>query len=569
MGVFFDLPSFLRDGMGLEEKEIEEILSARRGEETSFFDSLLDSRLVREEELLKTLARRFSMPYLEELPQGEENRMLPYKPSRAYLKSYPVYPFVDRGHIYAAINNPFNLEPLMDLSVLFKEKVTGVLSPSSTIISAINRAHGEGETHLKEIFDDISEDVSDSHSILRELEQGIDLLEEMDEAPVIKLVNHILSQGVRFNASDIHVEPYNTHSSIRYRLDGVLYNQLTLPRKVHSLIVSRIKIMAGLDISEKRLPQDGRIEIRVGDRLVDMRVATMPTGFGERVVLRLLEKGMRLMKLEEVGLNREMLARIRRLITLSHGIILVTGPTGSGKTTTLYAALQEINSPDKNILTIEDPIEYQIDGIGQTQVNPKIGLTFARGLRAMVRQDPDVILVGEIRDRETAEIAIQAALTGHLVFSTLHTNDAPSAITRLVDMGIEPFLVSSAVRAIIAQRLVRTLCPECKLPYSPSSSELRQMGVEWDEEKMKGVVLYRAGGCERCINTGYRGRVGIFELLEVNEDIQSLILTTYDSNVIRERARKYGLQSLKEYAVENVLLQGKTSVDEVLRVTRT
>ena len=290
----------------------------------------------------------------------------------------------------------------------------------------------------------------------------------------------------------------------------------------------------------------------------------MPTAFGERIVLRLLEKGKRLLRLDEIGLDEKLLGHIRDLITISHGIILVTGPTGSGKTTTLYAALQEINTPDKNILTIEDPIEYQIDGISQTQVNPKIGLIFSNGLRTMVRQDPDVILVGEIRDSETAKIAIQAALTGHLVFSTLHTNDAPSAITRLVDMGVEPFLVSSAVRAIIAQRLIRTLCEGCKQEYTPTTQELDQIGGYLD----KDIRLFRPKGCNECINTGFKGRTGIFEVLTISQDIQSLLLSTYDSNIISQKARELGVRTLKEYAIENLLLKGRTSLDEVIRVSR-
>jgi general secretion pathway protein E len=323
--------------------------------------------------------------------------------------------------------------------------------------------------------------------------------------------------------------------------------------------------MAQLNIAEKRLPQDGRIEIKIGDRQVDLRVSTIPTAFGERVVLRLLEKGIRLLKIDEIGLSPDLLADMKRLISISHGIILVTGPTGSGKTTSLYAALNYINSPDKNILTIEDPIEYQLDGIGQMQVNSKIDLTFARGLRSMVRQDPDVILVGEIRDLETAEIAIQAALTGHLVFSTLHTNDAAGAVTRLIDMGIEPFLVSSSVRAIIAQRLIRQLCPKCKQPYMPDSLQMKDWELTDSELPQEG--LYQSIGCENCLNTGYRGRSGIYEFLNFNDNIRSLVLKTSDSNQIRHAAIEQGMRTLRQDGLQKVL-SAKTSVNEVLRVTQ-
>jgi general secretion pathway protein E len=351
---------------------------------------------------------------------------------------------------------------------------------------------------------------------------------------------------------------------VRFRLDGVLYNIFELPKKVHPALISRLKILSGLNIAEKRSPQDGRIQIRIGDRNVDLRVSTLPTAFGERMVLRILEKDQKLLDLKEIGLGRKHLQSLQRFIHQSNGIVLVTGPTGSGKTTTLYSALREINTPDKNILTIEDPVEYQLDGVGQMQVNSKIGLTFANGLRSMVRQDPDVILIGEIRDLETAEIAIQASLTGHLVFSTLHTNDAAGAITRLIDMGIEPFLASSSLRAILAQRLVRTLCSQCKEAYSPSQSELQELGINRVSRKLS---LHRAVGCDRCMNTGFRGRTGIFEVLTVTETIQSLMLKSSESNQLRQAAIREGMRTLRKDGVAKII-QGVTTIDEVLRVTQ-
>jgi general secretion pathway protein E len=345
----------------------------------------------------------------------------------------------------------------------------------------------------------------------------------------------------------------------------MLYNLLNLPKRIQASLVSRIKVMAKLNIAEKRLPQDGRIEVKVGDRSVDIRVSVIPTAFGERVVLRLLDKSSTILKLADLGLEEKKIRLFNKLIKSPYGIVLVTGPTGSGKTTTLYAALLTINNSEINIITIEDPIEYQIEGIGQIQVNPKIDLTFANGLRSIVRQDPDVILVGEVRDRETAEIAIQSSLTGHLVFSTLHTNDAASAVTRLIDMGIEPFLVASSVIAIVAQRLVRVLCPRCKEPYIPDDESLRDIGFR------KNVILeyemFRRKGCPACMNTGYRGRTAIFEILIMDENIKKLILRTTDANQINEEAVKRGMETLIQDGARKVL-QGVTTIEEVLRVTR-
>ncbi|MGD9159202.1 MAG: ATPase, T2SS/T4P/T4SS family, partial [Desulfobacteraceae bacterium] len=351
---------------------------------------------------------------------------------------------------------------------------------------------------------------------------------------------------------------------IRYRLDGILYDMISPQKQIQSALISRIKVMADMNIAEKRLPQDGRIEIRIGDKNIDIRVSTIPTAFGERVVLRLLDKTKIFISISDLGMPAERLNEFNELINAAHGIFLVTGPTGSGKTTTLYGALSTINSTDKNIITIEDPIEYQLEGVGQIQVNPKIDLTFARGLRSIVRQDPDVILVGEIRDLETAEIAIQSALTGHLVFSTLHTNDSASAVTRLIDMGIEPFLVTSSVIAILAQRLVRVICPKCKEEYQPDEQSLLKVGIT--PKMLKGRRIFRGTGCPACLNTGYSGRTGIFEILIVNEAIQNLILKTSDSNAIKQKAIENGMVTLRQNGAQKVLA-GITTIEEVFRVT--
>jgi general secretion pathway protein E len=351
---------------------------------------------------------------------------------------------------------------------------------------------------------------------------------------------------------------------VRYRVDGILRDFQLLPKSAEASLVSRIKVMAALNIAEKRLPQDGRIELRMGNQAFDVRVSTLPTTFGERVVMRLLSKSRAMFSLPELGTNPGSLATLQRLVTSPHGIILVTGPTGSGKTTTLYAVLTSIHKPDINIITIEDPVEYQLNGISQIQVNPKIELTFAKGLRSIVRQDPDVILIGEIRDKETADIAVQSALTGHLVFSTLHTNDSASAVTRLVDIGVEPFLIASSLIAVVAQRLVRVLCPECRVPYTPSESELISLGL--DTAAPGGQPFFRAGGCERCLQTGYSGRVAIFEIMEMNEALKRLVIETYDANRIKGEALASGMVTLRRDGIAKVL-EGVTSVEEVLRVT--
>jgi general secretion pathway protein E len=397
-----------------------------------------------------------------------------------------------------------------------------------------------------------------------ELEEPTDLLEATDDAPIIRLVNSLLSQAIRERASDIHIEPFEKDVVARFRIDGILYNILTIQKRFQASIASRVKIMSGLNIAEKRLPQDGGIRIKIGGKDVDIRVSIVPTAFGERIVLRLLYRESALLPLDQIGFSGDKLDRFNELIFRPHGIILVTGPTGSGKTTTLYAALSKINSPDKNIITIEDPIEYQLKGIGQIQVNPKIHLTFAAGLRSVLRQDPDVILVGEIRDSETAEIAIQAALTGHLVFSTLHTNDAAGAVTRLLDMKIEPFLISSSVMAILAQRLVRVLCTQCREPYQITPAEITELEVETGAE---GATVYRAKGCEACFHTGYLGRTAIYELLLVDDEIRQLIMKNTDATTIKAAAMEKAMHTLRQDGAAKVL-QGITSADEVVRVTQ-
>jgi general secretion pathway protein E len=550
----------------INHEALEEALASQREKGERLGQILVQQKKISEPELLAALASQLDLELMAHIPDDLLRFDLVEQLPIHYLKKNLIFPFqAQDGTLRVAVNNPLDLEILDDLRILYnREHIVQVLVSSREIVSAINRTYGQASDTAEQIIQDLDQE-DGGRALFSELEEGEDLLDETSEAPIIKLVNHLFSQAVKSRASDIHIEPYQQHLQVRFRLDGVLYNILTLSRRLHAAIVSRIKVMARLNIAEKRLPQDGRMEVKIGERLVDVRVSCLPTAFGERVVLRLLEKSGKLLRLEEIGLTPQALAEIKRLVRISHGIILVTGPTGSGKTTTLYAALSYINSPDKNILTIEDPIEYQLDGIGQMQVNPKINLTFANGLRSMVRQDPDVILVGEIRDLETAEIAIQAALTGHLVFSTLHTNDAAGAVTRLIDMGIEPFLVSSAVEAIIAQRLVRLLCPRCKIPFEPEQAQLAEVGMNLDGSG--NGLIYQAKGCPACLETGYRDRTGIYEFLRMTEAIKALVLKTSDANQIRQAALTQGMKTLRDDGIRKVR-EGKTTISEVLRITQ-
>ncbi|PID60186.1 MAG: type II secretion system protein GspE [Gammaproteobacteria bacterium] len=423
-------------------------------------------------------------------------------------------------------------------------------------------SHYEGETgQAMDIMDDLG-DGMDLAQLAESMPEPEDLLESTDDAPVIRLINAMLTEAVRKQASDIHIEPFEKRLAIRYRVDGVMQKLIDPPRAIAPLVISRLKVMAKLDIAERRLPQDGRISLRIAGRPVDVRVSTLPSGHGERVVLRLLDKQAGRLDLEHLGMPAPALEALQRTLALSHGIILVTGPTGSGKTTTLYAALARLNTSRFTILTVEDPIEYYIDGVGQTQVNNKVHLDFARGLRAILRQDPDIVMVGEIRDVETAEIAVQASLTGHLVLSTLHTNTAVGAVTRLRDMGIEPFLLSSSLVGLVAQRLVRLLCPHCKRPHAPSDAELATLGT------MAGTTseIYAPHGCERCSHTGYVGRQGVYEVVEVNDHMRTMIHEGASEHDIERYARTRS-PGINQDSMR-LVLAGKTSLEEVLRVTR-
>lgn len=426
---------------------------------------------------------------------------------------------------------------------------------------ALAQAYARGENQAANLVDDMEQGM-DLRQLAQDIPEVADLLESEDDAPIIRLINALLTQALRENASDIHIEPFETRSVVRFRMDGALHDVIEPKRALHAAIVSRIKVMAQLDIAEKRLPQDGRITLRLAGRPVDVRVSTLPTGHGERVVLRLLDKQAGRLELGRLGMDDTTLSGLDELIHRPHGIVLVTGPTGSGKTTTLYAALSRLDAKTLNIMTVEDPIEYDLDGIGQTQANARIDLSFARALRAILRQDPDVIMIGEIRDLETAQIAVQASLTGHLVLATLHTNDATSSVTRLIDMGIEPFLLASSLLGVLGQRLVRRLCPQCRQPHEPGETERAAVG----EPALDGP-LFSAVGCPGCKLTGYRGRTGIYELLTVNETLRRMIHDGIAEQELRTYAVAQGMTNMRTDGMRWVR-SGDTALEEVLRVTR-
>jgi type II secretion system protein E len=526
------------EGKFIEKLKEEGLLPEQEFKSFKEAKGLLKWNLSRTKELFEEFGFRFS-PTLPEVDYSVVERA----PKQLVRKERIVPIGENQDELIVVTDNPFNEEGIKKFEWLFSKPLSLIVVP----YDEINKLMAAGEEGKEELEPESQEE---------------DILTAEERAPAVQLINEILMLAVRGRASDVHFEPFRDRMRVRLRVDGVLKTVRELPKSKVPSLVSRLKIMANLDIAEKRLPQDGRIVVKVGGKEVDIRVSTLPTYFGERVVLRLLMKESILYSTKELGLLEDDYRKFTELIKSPHGIILVTGPTGSGKTTTLYAALSEINREDINVITVEDPVEYQLDGISQVQVKPEIGLTFASALRSILRQDPDVIMIGEIRDRETAEIAIQSALTGHLVFSTLHTNDAPSSVTRLVDMGIEPFLVASSVIGVVAQRLVRKICPYCKEPYVPSMEELKELGVE----QYKGE-LYRGRGCEHCLGTGYLGRTAIYEILKVSKEVRKLILEGKDSDEIKDFAVKRGMKTLKMDGAQKVL-NGITTVEEVLRVAR-
>ena len=550
----------------VDERQVQEALELQKVKtDRRLGELLLDLAYIEEDKLLEALSELHNIAFVRELETQMDSSVITRVPLH-FIRQYQMVPFREEKDFYVvAIRDPLNLLPLDDLRLLLDKPVKPVLSTAAEIDKVVNHYFDEHTDTAAQVIEDLDEEEIGILSPMSVPEEERDLLDVANEAPIIKLINLIVSGAVKDRASDIHIEPFEKDLRVRYRIDGVLYEVLKPPKGYQAAITSRIKIMANMNIAEKRLPQDGRIKIRLAGRDIDIRVSAVPIAHGERLVLRILDRSSFFFHLTELGLHDKDYETFKSLLTSSHGIILLTGPTGSGKTTTLYAALSRLNAAEKNIITIEDPIEYQMRGIGQIQVMPKIGLTFANALRSILRQDPDVILVGEIRDLETAEMAIHASLTGHLVFSTLHTNDSAGAVTRLLDMGIEPYLVSSSVIGVMAQRLVRLICPECKEQYSPDARTLSELGLTEDE--LRGHTIYRGRGCEKCNERGYLGRTGIYELLVVDPKVQNLVVGRADSNIIKREARKNGMVTLREDGLRK-LLAGVTTLEEVLRMSR-
>ncbi len=527
-------------------------------------DTIEELGFLNEEEILAAFGAQLGVPVHRELRQEEVDMELVERLPIGFAKTRVVLPLgrTDHATIRIAAADPFDTTCLDDLRLLFDgAEIETELAPRRAILGAINQVYDRGVGSLDSIIGDAADDFVALASEISAEPQ--DLLDSKDDAPIIRLVDSLFQQAVKERASDIHIEPFDREIRVRFRCDNVLYEPVNpLPKALLPSIVSRIKILGNVDIAEKRLPQDGRTRLKIAGRDYDVRLSTVPVAHGERLVLRLLPRTTDMLDLEKLGFSARQLTVWNKLIQRPNGIVLVTGPTGSGKTTTLYGGLARLNRADLNIITIDDPVEIQLQGVGQIEVNTKVGLTFATALRSVLRQDPNVILVGEIRDLETAEIAIQASLTGHLVFSTLHTNDAPSAITRLVDMGVEPYLVGSSLAAVLAQRLIRVLCKGCREPYQPTPAALDEIGIRASRE----LTIHRAKGCPRCHHTGYLGRIGIFELMLVNDAVRALVTQNIDAKTIKRVAVEHGLETLRTDGARRVL-DGTTSIDEVLRAT--
>jgi general secretion pathway protein E len=547
----------------LTPQQLEEALEIQREKGVRLGEVLVSKNYLTPEELAKALVIQMGYPYLDQIPASEIDTELIKSVPLNYAKQHQILPIsMTDDYVVVVIADPLNHTPIDDLRLIFKKEIKVMITSPLHLQEAINKVYERSQTSLIEGLEDTS-----GEELTYDLNEPVDLLDSGDdEAPIIRLVNSLLFRAVKEKASDIHIEPYEKEVAVRFRIDGILYDVFKTAKKFHASISSRVKVMADLDIAEKRLPQDGRIKIKIAGKDIDIRLSTVPTSHGERLVMRILDKSNVLLELPDLGFMGKVLDDINTLINKKHGIFLVTGPTGSGKSTTLYACLSRIRSVESNIITVEDPVEYQLQGVGQIQVNPKIDLTFASGLRAILRQDPDIIMVGEIRDQETAEIAIDAALTGHLVLSTLHTNDAPGAVTRLIDMGIEPFLVSSSILGVIGQRLIRKVCIYCREAYIPNDVELGELGITRDV--LKKFTVYRPKGCEKCSSTGYMGRTVASELMIISDKVRELILSGTDSGTIKKEAIKEGMVTVRQNAVSKVL-QGVTTIEELFRSTQT
>ncbi len=541
----------------LTEEQLNEALEGQKESGILLGDILLRKNYITGSDIIRVLCHQLGITYLNEIKVDEIDPNITGPLPINYARQHEVLPILETDYtLTIVLNDPFKFEIINDLQEIYKREIIILVCAPLKIQDAINRVY---EKATKNIVGSLEDEFDEN----LDLDGPIDILDSgADEAPVIKFVNSVIFRAVKEKASDIHVEPYEKETIYRFRVNGVMNEVLRQPLKTHSAVSARIKVMAKLDIAEKRLPQDGRIKIKIAGKDIDIRLSTVPVQNGERIVMRILEKSSTVKGLESLGFTGKVLKQLDELSNRKHGVVYVTGPTGSGKTTTLFALLDRINTPDKMIITVEDPVEYEISGISQIQVNHKIELTFARALRSIVRQDPDVIMVGETRDGETAGMAIEASLTGHFVLSTLHTNDAASAPTRLIDMGVQPFLIASSLIAIAAQRLIQILCIDCKLPHKMTTTELQILGIEKLPEKAQ---IFKSQGCPKCNFRGFAGRTTVCELLLVTDEIRTLILSKADANSIKKMAIKQGMRTLRQDALRKVFL-GITSVDEMFRV---
>jgi len=551
---------------GLTAAQIEDALKTEQETGQQLDQVLVGKNLLPESKCLEFFADLLGLEFKQSLEGTGVPGVFIHQIPVQFARTHGLIAIEDTGSLLrVATHKPLEVQPMDDLATMLDREIEAVLATRSEVANLINRAYRHKADGVDEALQDVKD--TDIVSIAENIQESEDLL-DANKAPVIKLVNMLLFQALKLRASDIHLQPYGDRLQVRMRIDGVLYDMESVPKRAQEAIISRVKVMGKMDIAERRLPQDGRASIRVGDGDVDVRISTVPVAGGERVVFRILDKTTKIYSLDQIGLENEAERTIRRYINYSHGVIFVTGPTGSGKTTTLYACLDAINAPDLNILTIEDPVEYNLDGISQVQVNVKKGLTFAAGLRSFLRQDPDVMMVGEVRDNETADIAIRAALTGHLVFSTVHTNDSASTVTRLIDIGVEPYLVSSSLLLVIAQRLLRTLCPNCREPVTPTQDSLYHLeDLKLSLDQFPGGKLMKGKGCDECFRSGYAGRTAIYEVMPIDTHIQEQIVNKATASAIKRGALERGLKTLRMSGVQK-LLAGMTTPDEVLRVTQ-
>ncbi|MDD2485301.1 MAG: type IV-A pilus assembly ATPase PilB [bacterium] len=549
----------------ITDKQLQQAISVKQKTGEPIGRVLVDMGMATEKNVFEAMGKQLGVEYVDMGDYPVDPSVIKLVPLHI-AQRYKLVPINRRGNkLTVAMVDPLNIFAIDDVRLITGYEVEPVIASEDDIMDVFSRGYKVEDT-VKDALADMGGGVEQDLDVTQtesDLSLSVDRLKEMvEEAPIIRVVNTLIMRAIEDRASDIHVEPEKNALRVRYRVDGVLHDVMSMPKYIHPALSSRIKIMADLNIAERRIPQDGRIHVKTTDKDIDLRVSSLPTIYGEKIVMRILDKSSVLIGLNKLGFLTETQALLEDMITKPNGMILVTGPTGSGKTTTLYSILQKLNSPEKNIITIEDPVEYQLQGINQVQVNYKAGLTFANALKSFLRQDPDIIMVGEIRDLDTAEIAVHAALTGHLVLSTLHTNDAPTTISRLIDMGVEPFLVASSVIGVLAQRLARVICPECKTAYKPPVGALKRLGVEEGEEEME---LFRGDGCELCRRTGYKGRVGIYEMMPMTEEMSNLTLRRAPAHEIKAASMRGGMTTLQDDGLQKVM-QGMTTFDEIMRV---